>query len=125
MRPNDGASRSPRSYALPKEARIRKRPEFLALRHIGQRQRSAHFLFVRHREGQAPAQLGITVTKKIGNAVERNRIKRGVREAFRRIRPDLELGGKILVIAQRGAENLKSPAIATEISQILGTRVAP
>ena len=119
MRPTDEASRFPRSHCFPKEARLRKRHEFLALRNTGKRMRSKHFLLVRHLAGQAPAQLGITVTKKIGGAVARNRIKRGVREGFRQIRASLPLAGKILVIAQNGSSRLKSQEIQAEIQSML------
>jgi ribonuclease P protein component len=43
----------------------------------------------------APTRLGVTLSKKFGNAVERNRAKRQVREIFRlhkhRLRPGLDL----------------------------------
>jgi ribonuclease P protein component len=81
--------------------------------------RSQHFLFVRHLAGEAPVQLGITVTKKIGGAVARNRIKRGVREGFRHIRESLPLGGKVLVIAQRGSADLQPAEIQAEIQSML------
>jgi ribonuclease P protein component len=43
-----------------------------------------HFrVFVLHRGDGGAARLGITVTRKVGNAVRRNRIKRLVREWFR------------------------------------------
>lgn len=38
----------------------------------------------------AQTRLGITVTRKVGNAVRRNRIKRVMREAFRRNRESLQ-----------------------------------
>ncbi|MDG1400709.1 MAG: ribonuclease P protein component [Candidatus Binatia bacterium] len=119
MRPTDGASRFPRSHSFPKEVRLRKRREFLALRHTGKRMRSKNFLFVRHLAGEVPVQLGITVTKKIGGAVARNRIKRGVREGFRHIREKMPLGGKVLVIAQRGSADLLPREIQAEIQAIL------
>jgi len=119
VRPTDEASRFPRSHCFPKEARLRKRSEFLSLRNAGKRMRSKHFLFVRHLVNQAPAQLGITVTKKIGGAVARNRIKRGVREGFRQMRDELPRAGKILVIAQKGSAELQSMEIQTEIQSML------
>lgn len=45
--------------------------------------------------------LGITVTRKVGNAVFRNRAKRVTREAFRRIRDRLPPGTDIVVIVKR------------------------
>lgn len=39
--------------------------------------------------GSPRPRIGITVSSKVGNAVERNRVKRWVREAWREIRPEL------------------------------------
>ena len=45
--------------------------------------------------------LGITVTRKVGNAVFRNRAKRVTREAFRRTRDGLPPGTDVVVIVKR------------------------
>ena len=53
-----------------------------------------------------PARLGIVTTRKIGNAVQRNRIKRVCRECFR-LWPDfLPDGVDLVVIARAGAHEL-------------------
>jgi ribonuclease P protein component len=49
------------------------------------------------RGDDAPARLGITVTRKFGNAVHRNLAKRLIREAFRRS-PELFPGGTDVVV---------------------------
>ncbi|MFP6665622.1 MAG: ribonuclease P protein component [Deltaproteobacteria bacterium] len=123
MRETHGGSRAP---TLPREARLRKRRDFLALRRRGQRSRTPHFLIVRDKGTPEPTRLGITVTKKIGCAVIRNRIKRGVREAFRHVRHDLPTHMTVLVIAQRGAGELSSAAVADEIyAALLPAKQAP
>jgi ribonuclease P protein component len=50
-----------------------------------------------------PTRLGITVTRKIGNAVERNRIKRLVREVFRLHRTRLPEGLDLVWVAKQQA----------------------
>lgn len=45
--------------------------------------------------------LGITATKKIGNAVERNRARRIIKEAYRLLEPKLPLGLDIVIVARR------------------------
>jgi ribonuclease P protein component len=44
--------------------------------------------------------LGVTATKKLGNAVHRNRARRLVREAFRRIRTQMPAGYDYVVVAR-------------------------
>jgi ribonuclease P protein component len=65
-------------------ARLRRRPEFLRVAAKG-RKAATHGLVLQalHREDQGTARIGFTVTKKIGNAVVRNRTRRRLKEAAR------------------------------------------
>ena len=93
---------------------MRKRGEFLSIQNGGKRLSSKHFLLV-HRPSRGPvARLGITVTKKIGGAVIRNRVKRATRETFRRARHGLPPVDAV-VIARRGAADLDGNAISGEL----------
>ena len=75
---------------------------------IGQRASSAHFvLLVAAREALPNcARLGIVVTRKVGNAVQRNRIKRVCRECFRTWPDFVPEGIDLVVIARQGASEL-------------------
>jgi len=106
-----------RAHALPKEARVAKRREFLRIQGAGRRIATRHFLVVYVRQGDAPARLGITVTKKIGNAVLRNRVKRSVREAFRARRGGLASGASLVVIARDGAARLSTSETALDLAR--------
>ena len=78
-------------YLLPRQLRIRRRVEFTACYERGRRYHTEHFLvFVL--PGGCPglrARTGMAVTRKVGNAVVRNRVKRLLREFYRLHREEL------------------------------------
>lgn len=65
----------------------------------------------------APARLGLTVSQKVGNAVRRNRVKRLLREVFRRERALFPRGAELVVIAKAGARVDAFDAVRAEIAQ--------
>ncbi len=71
------------TYSFKKDQRILSRKEFVELSRTGDVVNNKHFTAVYKKSTGEQKRLGITVTKKIGCAVERNRIKRIVREYFR------------------------------------------
>jgi ribonuclease P protein component len=72
------------SEAFGKRSRLLKRPEFERVYEIGRRVRGQYMmLFVMSGE-TGRRRLGVAATRKVGSAVERNRLKRRAREIFRR-----------------------------------------
>lgn len=72
--------------------RLRVRPQFIFVRGGRAERRKSLVVQARKRAGEAPgshAGAGFTATKKIGNAVIRNRAKRRLREAARQLLPRL------------------------------------
>lgn len=94
--------------SFPKSRRLLVRREFLAAQASGARVHTPHFVLIVARGpiGAAPSRLGVTVTRKVGGAVQRNRTKRVVREAFRLDRALVPDGVDLLVIAKGGAPTL-------------------
>ena len=84
---------------LTRAERVRRRPEYLAAYERGTRLSGRLMTVFLLDNGQASARLGIAATRKLGDAVERNRAKRLVREAFRRNKP--LAGFDIVVIPRR------------------------
>lgn len=72
------------SLTWPRERRITRRAEYTACYNGGERRFTKYFIvFARHSGTTGTGRLGLAVTKKCGNAVARNRIKRVLRAFFR------------------------------------------
>ena len=84
--------------------RLRKRTDFLAAAG-GVKVPSASFVLqARDRSDKAPARIGFTVSRKVGNAVERNRVRRRLRELVRLNSGDaLRLGHDYVLVGRRAA----------------------
>ncbi len=96
------------NFSLTKLDRILKRRDFVALSETGQRIQNEQFiaLFAPNQHGRS--RIGITVTKKVGPAVKRNRIKRLIREYFRLNRHKLVGHWDINLIAKRQIVDISS-----------------
>jgi ribonuclease P protein component len=69
----------------------------------------------------APAggpRLGLAVTKRLGKAVRRNRVKRLLREFFRRHQAELPRRD-IVIMAKKGAEELNYQQVEEELGRLL------
>jgi len=95
-------------YEIKKADRLLKRKEFLRLSQNGKQVHDRHFIIRFASNDVERPRLGITVTKKVGNAVIRNRLKRFVREYFRLNRHRMENHLDLVIIAKRPAAELNS-----------------
>ena len=102
-----------------KHVRICKRRDFLTVYQQGVRSYSENFTVITSRNQTGVSRLGITVSKKVGNAVQRNRIKRLIREYFRLNRSRLSTPQDIVVIAKKDSPLLKYQDICRELESHL------
>jgi ribonuclease P protein component len=105
--------------AFGRDRRIRKRAEFQRVQSIGRRVTTPHFVLLVAR-GEGPSRLGLVVTKKIGNAVQRNRVKRLCRACFRTWKDLVPAGVDLVVIAREGAFELKQKDVRDEWARVQG-----
>lgn len=88
--------------------RLRQRADFLAAASGIKVPAAAFVLQARKRADQGPARLGFTVSKKVGNAVERNRVRRRLRDIVRLSGTNrMQSGHDYVLIGRRAA--LKAP----------------
>ena len=83
--------------------RLRHRADFLAAAAAVNVSTKAFIVQMRDRRDSGPARVGFTVSKKVGNAVERNRVRRRLREIVRRAPSEATRPGHDYVLVGRRA----------------------
>jgi ribonuclease P protein component len=109
-----------------RERRLRRRRDFLRVQAHGLRAATPHFVLLvdANPEGEGPSRLGVVVTRKVGNAVRRNRIKRLCRECFRQWPGFVPEGIDLVVIARSGAHELDLATVRGEWARARKTLLA-
>ena len=109
--------------ALIEVVRLRVRPQFIFVRGGRAERRKSLVVQARKRAGDAPgrhAGAGFTATKKIGNAVIRNRAKRRLREAARQLLPRLgQPGWDYVFIARQDTADIGWPRLLDDMESAL------
>ena len=99
-----------------------RRSDFQRATGVGVKLVSRHFLiFIFDRGDAGPTRLGITVTRKVGNAVRRNRIKRLVREWFRLRTYDLGSCDLVLIAKRSFPHDLGLKQLVADLDGTLGS----
>ena len=105
-------------FTFKKADRILKRSEYLALSAGGKKSHNKYFVAAFCPGQHGRSRLGITVTKKVGHAATRNRIKRLTREHFRLFKDKLEINRDINIIAKKGVANISNEEIFSALKDI-------
>ncbi len=101
-----------------KQERVRKRRDYLTIYQQGVREHSGHFTCLSCRNPAGGKRLGITVGKKVGTAVQRNRIKRLIREFYRLHKQRLPASRDIVIMAKSRAASLSNSEIRKELEML-------
>lgn len=99
------------AFSFKKAERVLRETDFVRLSKYGRRVRGDFFVVSYFRNSRGNLRLGVTVSKKVGCAVIRNRIKRLVRECFRMNKALVDCAYDMNVIAQTNAASLSSQEV--------------
>ena len=103
-----------------RERRLRRRPEYTAVYDAGRKVHGRYATVFALPDGGSGTRLGITVTRRVGGSVERNRARRRVREIFRRLPlPQEAPGHRVVVNVHPRAVEAPFPEFAAELSLLL------
>jgi ribonuclease P protein component len=110
---------------LPQQSRMRSPEEFKRTLRSGRRAGgsviSGHLLFaVGQVQSDATAKVGLVVSRAVGSAVVRNRVKRRLRELMRRRLASLPGGCLLVVRAHPAAAGARQADLAADLDLVLG-----
>jgi len=110
---------------LPPESRIQRSKD---VRSVFDRGRSAAagpvVVYARQRDDERPPRFALVVSKRWGGAVERNRIRRLLRESFRTSRHELPQGFDFLLLPRNALEQLEMSQVRTHLMRAARRAVA-
>lgn len=105
-----GAARQGEGF--PKALRLLRRYEFLQVQEGGQKFSADCLLALVKRNGRASTRLGLTVSSKVGNAVVRVRLRRLLRELFRKRRLQWPAGLDVVLVVRSSAKEVSFAEMA-------------
>jgi ribonuclease P protein component len=120
-----GTPGGPPGERFPASLRLRKRREFLRVQEAGFKVTAGPLLALALRGEGGPTRVGLTVSSKVGNAVTRVRIRRVLREVFRKRRAELPAGLDLVLVARPSAAEAdfeKFQRAFGEVARRLGER---
>jgi len=112
---------------FPRAARLLKHADFERVYKQGRRHFSSHMTVFYLRQAEGGARIGFTVGRVLGGAVERNRIKRRLREAVRQRRSILKSPVDVVINPKKSLLKVEFPTLLEEASrafEVIARKVA-
>lgn len=103
----------------PRLERLRKNSQFKRVYREGKSVATGRTVLFFRKNEVGPNRLGISVSKKVGKSVVRNRLKRLYREAFKQLKGEMKEGFDLVIIARRTAPGLDFYGALREIRKLL------
>jgi ribonuclease P protein component len=105
---------------MQKELRLKRREDYNKVYRHGKSVANFQFvLYCRKQPAAAPFRLGISVSKKVGTAVVRNRIRRRVKEIVRHHAQDIAHGNEYILIARKPVAEMEYSEMEKSIIHVM------
>lgn len=103
---------------MKKTYRIKRQQDFDAIFKANHSVANRRFVVYQLERQQGHFRVGLSVSKKLGNAVTRNRIKRRLRHALQELKPHLRTAD-FVVIARQGVQELSYQDLLKNLTHVL------
>jgi ribonuclease P protein component len=109
------------SYAivLSKQHRLRHSVEIRQVRHHGKSWHNRYFILVKRANESPDSRFAFSVSRRTGNAVMRNRVKRLMRESIRQSLNSIQSGWDVLLIARQPAREATFSQVDRAVKELL------
>lgn len=105
---------------MKKTFRIKKNDDFQTVFNKGKSFANRQFVVYMYKNEQnVPFRIGLSVSKKLGNAVVRNRIKRYIRQSFTELKPEIRSGYDFVVIARKPSVEMSCSEVKSSLTHVL------
>ena len=111
-------------FSFPKSVRLLESADFRRVTSTGRKLSGRFFLFFALQATESEGRIGLTVSRRVGDAVERNQVKRHLREFFRLNRHTLFAGHVWVAIARPQSGSASAVALRQDLQKLF-RRFAP
>ena len=112
----------------PRSGRLLRHADFERVYKEGQRHFSTHMtVFYLGRAGNEGLRVGFTVSRALGGAVDRNRMKRRLRESVRLTRPEQEPSADVVINPKKSLLSAEFKSLLSEVTKafsVIGQKLA-
>ncbi len=102
---------------MQKQFRLKRRSAFSYVYKKGEKSSSRHLLLL-YTKSRSGMKIGISVSKKVGGAVIRNRVKRLIREGIDLVLPQVQTGYTYVIVARSTAAECDYKTICEDVKSI-------
>ena len=106
-------------HEVERRYRLRKSADFERVRHTGKSYAHPLVILISTPVEDATIRIGVSAGRSIGNAVQRNRAKRRIREAISPLLADLPPGHDLVILARKAMGNTKTPQVQHALIALL------